>query len=214
VTIHSIEGVLRVLDCAHHEDLAAYREARAYLATLTPPAADPAQGAQPVACQWRFRNAGMPEWSVWKDGAPPPPCKISQEIGEHIETRNLYPHPTPHPAPQAESQPATPEQEREVDEALGLRLLKVRVPVALADELHTEADYREVPLTVVLRERLAQAESQLRARLEGLVERWRAAEYPPQPTISDDEDTAACAIVSERHKRADELRAILSETKP
>jgi hypothetical protein len=52
-------------------------------------------------------------------------------------------------------EPASPEVEREIDDALGLRLLKVRVPVELATALHTEADRREVPLSVVLRERLA-----------------------------------------------------------
>jgi hypothetical protein len=51
-------------------------------------------------------------------------------------------------------EPCSPEMEREVDDACGVRLLKVRVPEEWAIALHTEADRREVPLTVVLRERM------------------------------------------------------------
>jgi hypothetical protein len=111
VTINSIEGVLRVLDAVgvelaaalhnpatpwaeteRHPSIKRLNAARTYLATLTPPAADPAQGAQPVA--WLEPETGNSAW-------PEDMARCRQTHPEdYTEWFPVYTH----PAPQAESQ--------------------------------------------------------------------------------------------------------------
>lgn len=108
--IHSLEGVRAVLEraaayvpsslnkkCAEPDLLPLVYTSIAYLATLAEreQVQKNESPGEAVAYQWRFKNDDMPDWSAWKDGAPPPACKISEAIGERIETRALYPHPDP-----------------------------------------------------------------------------------------------------------------------